>query len=42
MIDNQVLEIVFSSTAAVYGEPQKIPIEEKDLKNRPILTGRQN
>jgi UDP-glucose 4-epimerase len=32
MIDNQVLEIVFSSTAAVYGEPQKIPIEEKDLK----------
>jgi len=33
MIDNQVLKIVFSSTAAVYGEPQKIPIEEDDPKN---------
>jgi UDP-glucose 4-epimerase len=33
MVDNQVLKIVFSSTAAVYGEPQKIPIEEDDPKS---------
>jgi len=33
MIDNQVLKIVFSSSAAVYGEPQRIPIEEDDAKN---------
>ena len=32
MIDNQVLKIVFSSTAAVYGEPSKIPIDEDDSK----------
>jgi len=32
MINNQVLKIVFSSTAAVYGEPTKIPIDEDDLK----------
>jgi len=30
MIKHDVLEIIFSSTAAVYGEPSKIPIEEKD------------
>lgn len=32
MIDNQVLKIVFSSTAATYGEPMKIPIDEDDPK----------
>lgn len=32
MIDNHVLQIVFSSSAAVYGEPTKIPIEEDDPK----------
>jgi len=32
MIDNNVLRIVFSSTAAVYGEPKKIPLDEDDLK----------
>ena len=25
--------MVFSSTAAVYGEPEKVPISEKDFKN---------
>jgi UDP-glucose 4-epimerase len=33
MMENKVLKIVFSSTAAVYGEPQKIPIQEDDPKN---------
>jgi len=32
MINNQVLKIVFSSTAATYGEPVKIPIDEDDPK----------
>lgn len=32
MINNNVLKIVFSSTAAVYGEPKKIPIDEDDPK----------
>ncbi len=32
MIENKVLKIVFSSTAAVYGEPKKIPIDEDDTK----------
>lgn len=32
MIDNQVKKFVFSSTAAVYGEPKKIPISEEALK----------
>jgi len=32
MIDDQVLKIVFSSTAAVYGEPSKVPIDEDDPK----------
>ena len=30
MVRHGVGEIVFSSTAATYGEPEKIPIEEKD------------
>jgi len=33
MINNNVLRLVFSSTAAVYGEPKKIPIDEDDPKN---------
>lgn len=32
MIENKVLKIVFSSSAAVYGEPTKIPIKEDDPK----------
>jgi len=32
MISNNVLKIVFSSSAAVYGEPTKIPIKEDDPK----------
>lgn len=32
MRDANVSRIVFSSTAAVYGEPQRIPIEETDAK----------
>ena len=31
MIKHGVLKIIFSSTAAVYGEPSKIPIKEEDL-----------
>lgn len=30
MIDSEVKKLVFSSTAAVYGEPEKQPIEETD------------
>lgn len=33
MLDHDVKKIVFSSTAAVYGEPEKMPIEENDPKN---------
>ena len=33
MRETNVLKIVFSSTAAVYGEPEKQPIEETDPKN---------
>lgn len=33
MLKNKVLKIVFSSSAAVYGEPEKIPAEEDDPKN---------
>lgn len=32
MLKNDVNKIVFSSTAAVYGNPDKIPIDEEDLK----------
>jgi UDP-glucose 4-epimerase len=32
MVSNNVLKFVFSSSAAVYGEPTKIPIEESDQK----------
>lgn len=31
-VDNGVRHILFSSTAAVYGEPERIPIEEGDRK----------
>lgn len=30
MLDNGIDKIVFSSTAATYGEPEKVPIEETD------------
>jgi UDP-glucose 4-epimerase len=30
MVETEVKKLVFSSTAAVYGEPEKQPIEEKD------------
>lgn len=33
MIDHDVKKIVFSSTAATYGEPKQIPILESDLTN---------
>lgn len=32
MVRNNVKQIVFSSTAAVYGEPERVPIEETDRK----------
>lgn len=32
MVESEISKIVFSSTAAVYGEPSKIPIEEEDPK----------
>jgi len=32
MVKHGVKKIVFSSTAATYGEPESIPIEEADLK----------
>ena len=31
MVDNGIDKIVFSSTAAVYGEPKQIPIKENDI-----------
>ena len=37
MIDNDVNYFIFSSTAAVFGEPQYVPIDEAHLKN-PINT----
>lgn len=37
MTDNDVKKIVFSSTAAVYGEPDRVPIEETD-KTEPTNT----
>lgn len=33
MLAHDVKKIVFSSTAAIYGEPEKMPIEENDPKN---------
>lgn len=33
MRKNKVPKIIFSSTAAVYGEPEKIPVREDDPKN---------
>ncbi|HEU4754024.1 MAG TPA: UDP-glucose 4-epimerase GalE [Armatimonadota bacterium] len=32
MVRNDVKQLVFSSTAAVYGEPERVPIEEGDRK----------
>lgn len=32
MIRNNVLNLVFSSTAATYGEPKRVPIEEGDVQ----------
>ena len=32
MLDHNVKKIIFSSSAAVYGEPKKMPINETDLK----------
>jgi UDP-glucose 4-epimerase len=37
MIENNVMKFIFSSTAAVYGEPESIPIKEED-KTRPSNT----
>ena len=37
MIENNIKKIVFSSTAATYGEPEKCPIEETD-KTEPTNT----
>lgn len=33
MVENKVLKIVFSSTAAIYGEPNYVPIDENHPKN---------
>ncbi len=33
MLDNDINYIVFSSSAAVYGDPEKIPMEEDDRKH---------
>ena len=40
MIENNIKNIVFSSTAATYGEPEKYPIEETD-KTEPTNTYRE-
>lgn len=34
MVRNEVRQLVFSSTAAVYGEPERVPIEEGDRKEQ--------
>lgn len=39
MLRHDVKKIVFSSTAAVYGEPKKMPIEETDPKNPTNIYG---
>ena len=36
MIENGIKYFVFSSTAAVYGEPKNIPIIETDCSNQQI------
>lgn len=33
MITNNVLKLVFSSSSAIYGEPEKLPIDEEHSKN---------
>jgi len=40
MLDNGVNKLVFSSTAAVYGEPEVIPITEDTAKNPTNVYGR--
>jgi UDP-glucose 4-epimerase len=37
MVQNKITNIVYSSSAGVYGEPEKIPIREDDLTN-PVNT----
>ena len=37
MLEHDVKKIVFSSTAAVYGEPESVPITE-DMPTRPTST----
>ena len=34
MVRNEVKQLVFSSTAAVYGEPERVPIREEDRKEQ--------
>ena len=40
MLDCNVNKLVFSSTAAVYGEPEKMPITEEVLKNPTNVYGK--
>jgi UDP-glucose 4-epimerase len=40
MVRNNVRQLVFSSTAAVYGEPERVPIEETDRKEPTNAYGR--
>lgn len=42
MYEHQVKHIIFSSTAAVYGEPDTVPITEEDSKNQRALTVKVN
>src|SRR5438034_74196 len=41
MLDAGIRRIVFSSTAAVYGEPQKQPIEETDPRSEERRVGKE-